>query len=245
MKNKSSYSKILKTDEISSIDCKRMFAILSEHFANLKFDIFERDLREKDWIVTIYSGDDKIEGFSTLKVLTQEFEGEKMHAFFSGDTVLSKAFSGNPTWIPVWADHVFAQAELMSPEKCYWLLLTATHRTYRILPTCFKQFAPNPKQPTNKRFKQIMDNFVTQKFPDEYDPDQGVVILSDSIPYKEVEEIKAQQGEHHFYTKYFREINPTFDRGNFLCCMTEIDPANVTPSGLRILYDSQPVAAIN
>lgn len=240
-----SYSCVVKVNDLSSNDREDMFSILEEHFAGLDRAIFNRDLDEKDWVVRINDANGKIVGFSTLKVLTQIFEGERIHGFFSGDTVLSKRFTGDPTWIPVWGDHVFAEAALLKPEKSYWVLLTATHRTYRILPVCFKEFIPNPHQPTDLRFKKILDGFVLQKFPDEYDPKMGVVVLSKSIPYKNLEDIKSKFGDHHFYTDHFRKLNPHYERGDFLCCLTELCPENLTDSCVRIVYGIRPVAAIN
>lgn len=245
MNSRRTTSKAIEVSQLSSEDHLHMFNILSEHFLNLQFDVFEKDLREKDWVVTVNDAAGKIIGFSTLKVLSQEIEGEKIYAFYSGDTVLSKSFTGDPTWIPTWGEHVFAQAALLAPAKSYWLLLTATHRTYRILPTCFKEFIPNPKAPPNPHLKKIMDNFVLQKFPDEYDPETGVVVLKNPIPYSDAERVKARVGGHHFYTNYFREINPMYLRGDFLCCLTEIKPENLNPRGSRIVYDIRPVVAIS
>lgn len=245
MVGKNSYSKVVKTGDLSGSDRESMFQILGEHFSRLSRVNFDRDLNEKDWVVVVCDSGDQIEGFSTLKLLTQEFEGEIIHAFFSGDTVLSKRFSGDPTWIPVWGDHVFAEAELMMPEKSYWLLLTATHRTYRILPTCFNEYIPNAHKPSEPRLKKIMDNFIQQKFPNEYDKKSGLVILKESIPYKQFDDAKAQFGNHHFYTDYFKKLNPEFMRGDFLCCLTEIRSDNLNRAGVRVVYGIRPVVGIS
>jgi hypothetical protein len=240
-----SYSCVVKVDELSPKDREDMFLILEEHFAGLDRVIFNRDLDEKDWVVRINDAQGHIEGFSTLKVLTQDFDGERIHGFFSGDTVLSKRFTGDPTWIPVWGDHVFAEAALLKPEKSYWVLLTATHRTYRILPVCFKEYIPNPHKPNDPRLKEILDGFVRQKFPEEYDAGSGLVVLSKSIPYKNLEDVKSKFGDHHFYTDFFRKLNPHYERGDFLCCMTELCPENLTDSCVRIVYGIRPVVAIS
>jgi len=240
-----SYSSVVKIGQLSPEDREDMFLILEEHFASLDRDVFNQDLDEKDWVVRINDAQGHIEGFSTLKVLTQEFEGERIYGFFSGDTVLSKKFTGDPTWIPVWGDHVFAEADLLKPKKSYWVLLTATHRTYRILPVCFKEYIPSPYKPSDPRLKKILDGFVRQKFPEEYDAESGLVVLSKSIPYKNLEDIKSKFGDHYFYTDYFRKLNPHYERGDFLCCMTELCPENLNNSGVRIVYGIRPIVAIS
>lgn len=238
-------SSVVLVQDLTSEDRRDMFTILGEHFSNLDEKVFNDDLSEKDWVIRVDDAQGKIQGFSTLKKLIQVLDGERIHGFFSGDTVLSKNFTGDPTWIPVWGDHVFAVAATLLPEKSYWILLTATHRTYRILPTCFKQYIPNPHCPTDPQLKKILDGFVRQKFPNEYDEAAGLVILDKSIPYKNIDVVKAQKGDHHFYTQYFRTLNPNFGRGDFLCCMTELNHENLTDSCVRIVYGIRPVVAIS
>jgi hypothetical protein len=233
----STRSRVADIGDLSESDSRRMYEILCEHFADVDRSVFDSDLREKSWVVLVEDDCGNIQGFSTLQRMTLQVEGRRMHAFFSGDTVLSNAIMGDASWIPVWTRHVFGEAARLAPEKCYWLLLTATHRTYRILPTCFKEFLPRPEKAPSPEMKALMGQFVRQKFPDEYREDRGLVVLSKTIPYRRPEQVgrEVDSAEHHSATRYFKKVNPDFLRGDFLCCLAELSPHNLTPIGQRIL----------
>jgi len=237
MVKQSTQSRVVNVGDLSEPDYEKMYNILCEHFANVDKKVFESDLREKNWVIRVEDTDGNIQGFSTLQLMTLHHSGGRAHAFFSGDTVLSKAVMGDASWIPVWTRHVFAEAAKLAPEKCYWLLLTATHKTYRILPSCFREFIPRPDQSAQPLLKDLMAKFVRQKFPQEFREETGLVVLSKAIPYRHALQVEreADSSEHHNATRYFKQANPDFLRGDFLCCLTEILPGNMTPLGLRIL----------
>ena len=237
MVKQSTQSRVVNVGNLSERDYAQMFKIICEHFNNIEKNVFESDLREKNWVILVEDNDGNIQGFSTLQLMTLHHDGGRVHAFFSGDTVLSQAVMGDASWIPVWTRYVFAEAAKLAPDKCYWLLLTATHKTYRILPSCFKEFIPRPSQSAEPLLKVVMEKFVRLKFPHEFVEETGLVVLSKSIPYRHssVVEREADSSEHHDATRYFKQVNPDFLRGDFLCCLTEILPSNMTSLGLRIL----------
>lgn len=233
----STHSRVATIGDLSESDRQRMYTILCEHFSDVDRNVFESDLREKNWVVLVEDDDGQIQGFSTLQRMSLAFEGRQVHAFFSGDTVLSQAVMGDASWIPVWTRLVFSEAAKLAPDKCYWLLLTATHRTYRILPSCFHDFLPRQGQLAAPAMKQLMGQFVRKKFPQEFREEHGLVVLSKPIPYRRAEQVEreVESAEHHSATRFFKQANPDFLRGDFLCCLTEITPHNLTPLGLRIL----------
>lgn len=233
----STRSRIVSVADLSESDRDRMYGILCEHFSNVEKDVFEKDLSEKDWVVRVENVDGKIQGFSTLQRMSLPHNGHTVHAFFSGDTVLTQDVMGDATWIPVWTQHVFNEAAKLAPEKTYWLLLTATHKTYRILPSCFHEFFPRPEVAPNPDIKNLMGKFVRLKFPADFREESGLVVLSNPIPYRHAGavELESEASEHHMATRYFKQINPNFLRGDFLCCFTEINPKNLNALGTRIL----------
>jgi hypothetical protein len=214
-----------------------MYSILCQHFADVEQSVFERDLREKDWVICVEDADGEIQGFSTLQRMTIAHGNSRVHAFFSGDTVLSEAVMGDASWIPVWTRLAFQEAAKLGPEKCYWLLLTATHKTYRILPSCFSEYIPKEGSPSPQVMKDLLGQFVRKKFPQEFNEETGLVVLSKPIPYRNAERVEreADSSEHHMATRFFKQLNPEFLRGDFLCCLTELSPQNMTSLGLRIL----------
>lgn len=233
----STRSRVVSIGDLSEADRQRMYTILCEHFTGVDKEVFDSDLREKSWVICVEDDSGQIQGFSTLQRMTVPFGDGQAHAFFSGDTVLSSQVMGDASWIPVWTRHVFREAAKLAPEKSYWLLLTATHKTYRILPSCFEEFIPRPNQSVSPILVELMGKFVRKKFPQEFRPESGLVVLSKAIPYRHANQVEreAESGEHRSATRYFKKVNPKFLRGDFLCCLTEIDPNNLTLLGQRIL----------
>jgi len=212
-----------------------MFEIMNEHFVGVDRTVFEHDLDEKDWVVRVDDQLGTLQGFTTLKLMSATMGGAPTFGFFSGDTVLSPDFMSDSSWIGVWARHVFAVAAARPDSRFFWVLLTATHRTYRILPACYLRFAPDPDRTDDTELRDVIRTFVPQKFPSEFDPTTGVVRLSDPIRYRHADDVEADGDEHNRYSRYFRERNPGYLRGDFLCCATEIRPENLNALGRRII----------
>lgn len=240
MAQQSTRSRVVNIEDLSDNHRQRMYTILCEHFSDVDRHVFENDLKEKDWVVCVEDADGRIQGFSTLQRMSIPFGSGQVHAFFSGDTVLSHKVMGDASWIPVWTRHVFQQTAKLSPEKCYWLLLTATHKTYRMLPSCFVDYIPMAGQTSSPLLKDLMGQFVRKKFPQEYREETGLVVLSKTIPYRNANQVEreADSGEHHPATRFFKQVNPEFLRGDFLCCFTELSTQNMTSIGRRILNPS-------
>lgn len=213
----------------------RMYTIMCDHFLGIERATFDRDLAEKDWVVHMDDDLGELQGFTTLKLLRHR-EGDRTYlGFYSGDTVLAPEFLSDSQWLGTWSRFVFAEAARHPDARSYWVLLTATHRTYRIMTSSFKVAYPDPCRPGTDDERRLLDAFVRQKFPDEYDAAAGVVVPAHPTPYRHAEEVEAAGGGHNRYNQFFRERNPGYLRGNFLCCLTEIAPENTTPLGRRVL----------
>lgn len=229
------FPRVVTQEELGGQDRDRMYAILCEHFDNVDRDVFGADLAEKDWIIRVDDEQGQIQGFSTLKHMVAQLDGERVHAFFSGDTVLSPQYLSESSWMGVWIDLVLEQAGRFAPEKAYWLLMTATHRTYRILPSCFHDYIPHLERPTSPKMGRLLEVFSRQKFPQEFQADTGTVVLEHAIPYRNADDVEAAAGEHHPANRFFRQMNPGYLRGDFLCCLAEVSLDNLNRLGRRFV----------
>lgn len=236
MKSRNRYSLVQTIDELSEADRRKMFGIMQEHFAGLSEEKFNSDLDEKNWVVRVNDASGDIQGFSTLKLMEQEIDGELIYGFYSGDTVLSVEATGDPSWIAAWGDHVFSQAELLKPAKSYWVLLSSSFRTYTIISSCYKKFLPNPTEEFDPKLRRIMSNFIKQKFPYEYDEQKNLVSLKEPVSYKEKDMINLNFNHKRANTSYFYQANPNYKNGDMLGCITEITPSNLTKVGVRLVY---------
>ncbi len=116
----------------------------------------------------------------------------------------------------------------------YWLLLTATHRTYRTLPAFFKEYFPRFDAPTPPEVRQRMSALTRKKFPAEFDQAAGVVRLNNPMPVRADRRELAARGLSGPHARFFAERNPGFLDGDYLVCMTDLSPGNRTRLGERL-----------
>jgi len=228
-------AEILPPRELTSAQKVRMHGLMAEHFENVDRRRFLEDLDEKDWAVVLFDDAGGIQGFTTLALLEIQEGGRRVLGFYSGDTVLAREYRGRSGWLSVWSRHVFRTAAQFSDCRAFWILLTATHRTYRFLPAFFREFHPRPDAPIPPDWKRRLDAFVRLKFPEEYDPIRGVVALREPTPVRRPEEAQSDVPLDDPYAQFFVQRNPGFLRSDFLACITEIAPSNTTPLGRRVL----------
>jgi len=213
-----------------------MYAIMSGHFLNVSRAQFLQDLSEKQSVVVMKdAAEGRLRGFSTIGRITATVDGQTVTGHFSGDTVIEPEFWGEHAWLSVWAAHSFAQADKLAPAPLYWVLLTATHRSYRLLANLFKEYYPRHDQPTPERVQSQLDALVRVKFPAEYDAGRGVVYLKNQTPVRPDRVDPATAERDAPEVRYFREANPGYASGDFLACMTRLSRDNITPLGRRVL----------
>lgn len=229
-------ARVTAPNELSAAERDRMYAIMCEHFLNVDRGTFDRDLTEKDWVVRMDDADGLLQGFTTLKLLRHREGNQEYLGFFSGDTVLSTDFASEGAWLGTWSRFVLSVAEQHPECRSYWVLLTATHRTYRILSTAYRVFIPDADrtaaETTHER--ELLNAFVRQKYPNEFNETTGIVSSNPPVPYRNAAEVEANNGDHNRHNRYFHSLNPGYLKGDFLCCLTELSRENLTALGRRI-----------
>src|SRR5258705_9441036 len=152
-----------------------MFELYDQYYDATSRPLFEADLRNKDYVVTLRETSGALAGFSTLAVLEAEVGGRRLRAIYSGDTIIDHAHWGTQalafTWIR-FAGTVKAWAPDLS---LYWFLIVKGHRTYRYLSAFSVDFYPRWDRPTPARERGIMDELARGRFADTYDATRGVV----------------------------------------------------------------------
>lgn len=232
---------VLPAAELSSHERDRMYCLLCDHFSNTSRQRFEADLAEKEWVILLRERrGGAVQGFSTLMRLEEQSGGERVTAFFSGDTIIHRDFWGETVLPRLWSRHVFRLAAAMPERKVYWFLICSGYKTYRFLPVFFREFHPRFDRATPPPLRELMDSLGYRKFPDEYDGASGVVRFREPSPLKEgIADITAKRlADPH--VAFFERVNPGHVRGDELVCLTEISPANVTPAGRRMIGAGKP-----
>lgn len=217
-----------------------MFALLSTYFENVTPTHFEQDLAEKEWVVVLRDRErGVVKGFSTLMLIRLLVDEQPIAAFFSGDTIIDRAYWGEAELARIWSRHVFGEADRIhasgSGEQVYWFLISSGYKTYRFLTVFFRRFYPNHRTSTPGHIRRILDALGGARFPDEYDPATGIIRFSEATPLREgVAEVTPQRlTDPHI--AFFVERNPGYAGGDQLACLVELCRENVTPAGARVL----------
>lgn len=231
------YPEVRLVGSLPMEDRDRMFVLFSGYFADVCREQFDRDLDEKQWVV-IQRGrpSEIVHGFSTVAVLETEVDGRPVRAIFNGDTVHDPDIGGKVdlalrAWLQLALD-----VQAQEPDvPLYWLLMTATHKTYCFLPFLFRSYHPSPHWPTLPEIARRRDALARLKFPDEYAAQQGVVHLRKATPYLPGQAPVVSTKRRNPHIELFLRFNPGFANGNFLVCLAEISPANLTESAEHLL----------
>ncbi|MBI4496917.1 MAG: hypothetical protein HY689_03330 [Chloroflexi bacterium] len=232
--------RIQRVADLTADDRDQMYRLLAAYFAQVTPAGFAHDLREKEWAILLADAETgQIQGFSTLMQLRVAVDGQPVVAFFSGDTVIARPYWGETVLPRLWARHVFSLAAAVRDARPYWFLISSGYKTYRFLPTFFKEFYPTYARPTPPTVQRLLDTLAFAKFPSEYRPARGVVQLARATPLRPgVADITARRLLDP-HVAFFLAANPGHGDGDELACITELTPDNLTAAGRRMLMDHQ------
>jgi hypothetical protein len=212
-----------------------MFDLYDRYYDATSRQLFEADLRNKDYVVTLREPTGALAGFSTLAVMDAEIDGKPLRAIYSGDTIIDHAHWGTQalafTWIR-FAGTVKAWAPDLS---LYWFLIVKGHRTYRYLSAFSVDFYPRWDRPTPARERGIMDELARGRFADTYDATRGVVSFPCSRGHLKPEWATIEQTEAaRPDVAFFLRSNPGYVSGEELVCLTELASDNLRPLARRV-----------
>ncbi len=223
---------LLPRAALSAAQRDEMFALLSRHFDGATRDQFEHDLAEKNWVVEIRR-DARLLGFSTLRVSDEEFDGRALTAIYSGDTIVAPEAWGSPALARTWIAAVNHLRAGFPARPCHWLLLTSGFRTYRFLPVFWREFFPRHEAPPDAR--RLLDHLARARYGDCFDASSGIVRFPKPQrlrgQLRDVPEGRTADVDISF----FLARNPGHADGDELACLTEINEANLTPAGRRMI----------
>ena len=221
-------ARVLTQGELGKDLIAEMYDLFQHYYAGTTAERFRTDLAEKDYIVTLFDHDDRLRGFSSVKLIpfcTGDISGR---ALFSGDTIIDHRFWGEQTFMLAWCDFA-GRVKAEEPDSpLYWFLIVKGHRTYRYLSLFARHFYPSWKEPTPAKFQTAMDHLAGTRFGADYDRLSGLIRLPESRVYlrqKWGEVTAGLRGKPD--VAYFLERNPRYHQGEELVCLTELVPANL------------------
>lgn len=217
-------TKIVSADNLSSMQLKRMFQLMSRYYEAVSEDIFIKDLLNKQKVILLFGPDNQIEGFSTLTQENLEANGKRFVAIFSGDTVLSEAYWGNGALAMAFGKYLFQTKMRYLFRDVNWFLISKGYKTYLLMTNNFPQHFPRFDLETPKKIQSKMDVFYTKRFGDKYIPEQGLIRLDFSENYHLktcVAEI-SEQLRSNPKISFFEKKNPNWQIGVELACVAKV-----------------------
>ena len=236
------FSQTKQIAELTPSERATMFGLLSLEFLGVSRHDFIRDLDEKEAAMLLRkeSHDGEIVGFSTLMILDLPIDGRKVKAVFSGDTTILPEYRSS-TGFGIEIGRYFMKAlENFPGHEIYYVLISKGWRTYKILPFFFRHFAPKHDTPNSIHDKVVMDAFGSVKYPEDYDPDKGLIMFSKETQRLIPGSIDAvPPSDPDVHTRFFLEKNRTYLSGTELVCVASVNDANFAPAMLRLLKSAK------
>lgn len=218
--------KVIEVEKLNKEDIDEMYKLMTEYYDNVERKVFLKDLYDKKYCIILKDEKGNIKGFSTQKIINFSFEEKNIYGIFSGDTIIHKSSWGSLELFRVFADFFFDIGEKY--ENFYWFLIVKGYKTYKILPTFFKEFYPNYLTEIPIEMQKILDNFGENFYPKEYNKNTGIIEykkikdkLKDGIA--DITERKLKDKD----IKFFQERNPQYFKGNDMVCITRLKKENL------------------
>jgi hypothetical protein len=195
--------------------------------------LFLHDLAGKQEVLLL-SADDRLVGFTTVRVFERDWRGARVCVVYSGDTVVERAHWGQQALAFAWIARMGALKREQPNVPLYWFLLVKGHRTFRYLPVFGRSFHPHWSEPRDD-LKALADLLALEMFPGDYNTATGVVEFAESRGHlrSDIAQPTPEELEREG-VRFFFERNPGFSRGHELVCLCEIEERNMKPLTLRL-----------
>ncbi len=221
--------------DLSEADTGALFALFQENYHDVAFDIFKRDLSNKDWVIILRDTQSGcIQGFSTLALYETNVCGRRMSVVYSGDTIIRPACWGTPELPRTWIKTVLEKSAHM-PQPLYWLLISSGYKTYRFLTVFYKEFYPRYDRPTPPEMQALLDHLAAERFGPDYRCDLGIVRFAEgATPLRDgVAEVTGERLQDP-HIAFYAARNPGHAQGDELVCLARVHPDNFTAAGRRM-----------
>lgn len=228
-------TRLVQTEILTSRDRAAMYSLLNTHFDGVKPDVFQADLKQKNWVILL---EDKqtgqLKGFSTLLMYNAKFAGELISIVYSGDTIMDPSAWSSSALSRAWIAAVNQLRREFAVGKLYWLLISSGYRTYRFLPVFWQEFYPRYDASTPPNIQTLIDFLAYRQFGDCYDQTLGIARFPHPHRLKgQLEGIPTERLKDP-HIRFFTEKNPGHRNGDELVCLAEISEENLTKAGRRM-----------
>jgi len=232
--------RLIAAPEVTPTMRKAMYSIHSSYFQNTDMARFTSDLNEKDWVLQLLDNKEQTIGFTTIQIRTTQWRGDCIRYIFSGDTIVERAYWQSNLLIPAFGAFMMHVFEIDPVVPLFWFLISKGYRTYRILPTYFRNYVPAENDAHDSTILPLLHHIASEKFGTCYKPDKGIVSYTCVKDYMSPDLLIVEETRRkNPHISYFIGRNPGFIRGDELACLARVSPDNLTPIAHRILRNSK------
>jgi len=228
-------SRAIQIKELDEFVKNEMYALLSQNFDGVEWDVFISDLLNKNWVILIEDNSANLIGFSTIDCYSTIFQNEKIDVIFSGDTIMARGAWNTFSLFRTWIKTVKTISSSLSGDRLFWLLIVSGFRTYRFLPVFWETFSPNYRKVTSTWEANLMKHLAQQRFGSDFDECKGIVRFPK--PHRLNEDLSEIPDGRLLdpHVAHFIKLNPDYKNGDELVCLAELNDENLTPAGIRML----------
>ncbi|MBD1891541.1 hypothetical protein H6F50_17855 [Coleofasciculus sp. FACHB-712] len=227
-------AEVVPKPKIQTYLIRLMYDLYTQYYDGSSWEIFQQDLSNKDYVILLWNEEEKLQGFSTLAILSFEFEGKPKRAIFSGDTIIHHQYWGEQTLPLAWCRLAGKIKGEAMEQPLYWFLIVKGYRTYRYLSVFAQRFYPTWRYPTPVNYQALMDYLAQTKFGDDYDPASGLIRFPSSLGHLRGSWAEIKEGfQHKPDVRYFLERNPEYYKGHELVCLMELSEENMRSHAQR------------
>jgi len=212
---------------------REMFELIRGYFDGVEESKFIDDLNEKDGVVLLEE-DERVLGFTTLRVFDSEHNEDKIKIVYSGDTIVHQEYRNSTQLSSCWLAFMDQLAASSPDYRVYWLLICSGFRTYRFMPVFWKEFYPSFNMEMPPDLKMLLDQTAHSLFGNEYNSDTGIVTFENPQVLKNGEGDIAESRRRNSHVAYFESVNPGHILGDELVCIAEVSRSNQTKAGERV-----------
>jgi hypothetical protein len=229
-------SRLEPASDLASSDREVMFALFEKYYRSVTRERFLADLAAKELVIRIFAPSGELAGFSTIQLIPTDFEGERILAVFSGDTVIDRAWWGAKELQRAFFFFLMRQKLARPTTPVFWFLISKGHKTYLLMRNNFTSW-PNRHEPTPPRARALLDHVARLKFPEHYDPARGVIRFPECLGAVRPDhlDVPLEDGLDP-EVRFFLEKNPGYAQGEELCCLAEIRMGELLRAGAKYLF---------
>ncbi|OGK07400.1 MAG: hypothetical protein A2W80_09045 [Candidatus Riflebacteria bacterium GWC2_50_8] len=226
--------RVIPVDQLDAAVKNLMFELM-HRFYFVEQAAFFADLSRKSSVVLLEDSQGILRGFTSVALFDLNIDNQPLKILFSGDTIIHPDFWGSLELPRVWGRFMLETLRECDNMPLYWFLISSGYKTYRFLPTYFKEFFPRFDIVTPAPMQKIMDAAATKLFNSAYDAARGIIRLENPTPLRAGVSDPAKERLANQHIAFFLAKNPGYDAGDELACLTQLCHENFRPFVNRLL----------